>query len=217
MRVLALILALVVVTGAPRLAAAEKKVGVLVTGEYLKNPTQQQVEKWLRDHGHKVVTNPMPSDAVKTLLDCFVIDDPKCMRGIVDARATTPILVSIRVDLASKKAREVRITMDWFAKGHSPISARRNCDGCTEAVLRTTVDSMLEALAKDAPGFTSVIKVTSNPGGLAVLMDNETIGVTPLEKSVPTGSHTFKVARDGRMGPEQTLDVDGAKPIDIVL
>jgi hypothetical protein len=217
LRVLVLIISLGAVLGATRIAAAEKEVGVLVTGTYLKNPTQQQVEKWLRNHGRKVVTKPMPSGAVKTLLDCFVLDDPKCMRGVVDARATTPILVSIRVDLASKKAREVRLTIDWFAKGHSPISARRNCDGCTEAVLRSTIDSMLEALAKDAPGFTGIIKVTSDPAGLAVIMDNETIGVTPIEKNIPIGSHTFKVARDGRMGPEKTIDVDGDKPLDLVL
>ena len=217
LRVLALIFALVAVLGAPRLAAAERKIGVLVTGEYLKNPTQQQAEKWLRDHGHKVVTSPMPTDAVKTLLDCFVLDDPKCMRGVVDARSTTSITVSIRLDVSSKKKREVRVTMDWFAKGHNPISARRNCDGCTEPVLRSTVDAMLDALAKDAPGFTGVIKISTKPEGLAVLMDNQTIGVTPLEMSIPVGSHTLKVARDGRMGPDKTIEVEGDKPLDIVL
>ncbi len=217
LRVLALIFAVVTILGAPRVAAAEKSVGVLVTGDYLKTPTQQQVEAWLRDQGHKVVTNPMPADAVTTLLDCFVLDDPKCMRGVVDARSTTSITVSIRIDLSSKKARDVRLTIDWFTKGQSPITARRNCDGCTEPVLRSTIDSMLADLAKDAPGFTGTIKVTSTPAGLAVLMDNETIGVTPVEKSIPTGKHTFRVARDGRMGPEKTVEIDGDKPVDIVL
>ena len=50
-----------------------------------------------------VVANALPDGAVKTLLDCFVIDDPKCSRGLVDARATTDSFVSIRIDVVSKK------------------------------------------------------------------------------------------------------------------
>lgn len=197
---------------APRSAEAGKNIGVLVTGEHLKNPTQQQAEKWLRGHQQKVVTNPMPSDAVKILLDCFVLDDPKCMRSVVDARSTTHTLVSIRIDIASKKQREVRITIDWFAKGHSPISSRRTCDECTEAVLRSTIDTMLEDMSQTAPGFSGQLKVTSDPPGLVVMLDNQTIGVTPLEKNVPVGTHTVKVVRDGRPGPEKTIEVESDKP-----
>ena len=219
MRVLLILVALVLSLASltPGAAAANKSVGVLVTGEYLKAPTQQQAEKWLRDHGHRVVTNPMPSDAIKTLLDCFVLDDPKCMRGVVEARATTPILVSIRIDIASKKAREVRLTMDWFAKGQSPVSARRTCDGCTETVLRSTIDTMLDDLAKDAPGFTGTIKVTSSPAGITVLLDNTTIGVTPLESKVSVGTHTLKLVRDGSVGAEKSIEVESGAPVAITL
>lgn len=190
----------------PRSADA-KSIGVLVTGEYLKTPTQQQAAKWLADKGHDVVASPLPTEAVKTLLNCFVLDDPKCMRGVVETRSTTATLVSIRIDVGSKKTREVRITIDWFAKGHSPASARRTCDKCTEDVLRSTIDSMLEDLAKTAPGFTGTVKLTSDPAGMTILMDNKTVGVTPLELTVPTGSHTFKLVVDGRTGPEKTVDV----------
>jgi hypothetical protein len=220
LRALIIAIALGVVVGvtSPRLAAANKSVGVLVTGEYLKSPTQQQAEKWLRDRGHKVVTNAMPAEAVKTLLDCFVLDDPKCMRGIVDARATTPVLVSIRLDVASKKQKEIRVTIDWFAKGHSPVSSRRTCDDCTEPVLRSTIDTMLDDLAQTAPGFTGALKITSTPDGITVLLDNKTIGVTPLETTVPIGSHKLKLVRDGRTGPEKVIDVAGDdKPVAVVL
>jgi PEGA domain len=208
--ILALLLSLL-----PRPADA-KSIGLLVTGEYLKGPTQQQAEKWLTEKGHKVVTSPLPAEAVKTLLNCFVLDDPKCMRGVVEARASTPTLVSIRVDITSKKAREIRLTIDWFAKGHSPASARRTCDKCTEDVLRSTIDTMLEDLAKTAPGFTGRIKLTSDPEGMTILMDNKTVGVTPLELTVPTGSHTFKLVQDGRTGPEKTVDVSD-QTIDLAL
>jgi hypothetical protein len=208
-----LLLALLV----PRAAVANKNVGVLVTGEYLKTPTTQQLEKWLGNHDRKVVTNPMPGEAVKTLLDCFVLDDPKCMRSIVDARSTTPTLVSVRIDIASKKKREVRLTIDWFAKGHAPVSARRTCEECTEAVLRTTIDAMLDDLSKTAPGFHGALKITSNPAGITVLLNGKTIGVTPLETTVLVGTHKLQTARDGRTGPEKTIEVDGNEPIAIDL
>ena len=202
----------------PRIASANTSVGVLVTGEYLKGPTQQQAEKWLRGRQQRVVTTPMPTDAVKILLDCFVLDDPKCMRSIVDARSTTDSLVSIRIDVASKKQREFRVTIDWFAKGHSPVTSRRTCDKCTEEVLRDTIDAMLEDLAKTAPGFNGQLVIKSTPPGLMVLLDNETIGVTPLERSVPVGSHTLRLVRDGRMGPEKTIDVEATQsPVDVAL
>jgi hypothetical protein len=207
-RLLLALLAVLALT-APRAASAGTSVGVLVTGEYLKAPTQQQVEKWMRAHSQRVVSPALPTDAVSSLLNCFVLDDPKCMRSIVDARSTTDMLVSIRVDLASKKAREIRLTIDWFVKGHSPISSRRTCDKCTETVLRSTIDAMLSDLSKTAPGFMGTLKVSSTPPGITVLVDNATIGVTPVETRVPVGDHKVQLARDGRVGDIKTVSVTG--------
>ncbi len=201
----------------PRVAPAATSVGVLVTGEYLKGPTQQQAEKWLRAHGQHVVSTPMPNDAVKILLDCFVLDDPKCMRSVVDARAATDMLVSIRVDIASKKSREVRLTVDWFVKGHSPVSARRTCDKCTEDVLRATVDAMLGDLSKTAPGFMGKLKVTSDPPGITVLLDNATIGVTPLVTDASVGEHKVQLARDGRTGEAKNVAITSAAVTEVAL
>jgi hypothetical protein len=208
MRLLVGLLALLALT-APRSSEASTSVGVLVTGEYLKGPTQQQAESWMRAHSQRVVTTAMPTDAVTVLLNCFVLDDPKCMRSVVDARATTDKLVSIRIDVASKKAREVRLTIDWFVKGHSPVTARRTCDKCTEAVLRSTVEAMLADLSKTAPGFMGTLRVTSTPSGIAVLLDNATIGVTPVETRVPVGDHKLQLARDGRIGAAKGVSVTG--------
>jgi hypothetical protein len=213
LRALIVILALVV----PSVAHANKSVGVLVTGDVLKAPTQSQAEKWLREHDQKVVANALPPEAVKTLLDCFVIDDSKCSRGLVDARATTDSFVSIRIDVVSKKDKDVRLTMDWFVKGRNPITARRTCEDCTENVLRTTIDAMLLDLAKSNPGFMGRIKVSSTPPGITVLLDNETIGVTPIERDVTAGAHKARLVRDGRMGAEKSVKVEAGSLSDIVL
>lgn len=217
MRAFVLLLALVVPHMLPRVAAAERTVGVLVTGEYLKGPTREQAEQWLEQHGQKVVTTPMPDDAVKILLDCFVLDDPKCTRSVVDARSTTDSLVSIRIDVASKKQREIRLTMDWFVKGHSPVSARRTCDECTEDSLRATIDVMLADLAKTAPAFMGRVKVTSTPAGITVLLDNTTIGVTPVERTVPAGDHTVQLVRDGHTGEQKTITIAAGEVSEIEL
>jgi hypothetical protein len=217
LRALLLILASVCSLGAPSAAHANKSVGVIVTGEVLKGPTKSQAEKWLREHNQNVVTNALPAEAVKTLLDCFVIDDAKCSRGLIDARATTDSLVSIRIDVVSKKDKDIRLTMDWFVKGRNPVTARRTCEDCTENVLRTTVDAMLLDLAKSNPGFMGRIKVTSTPPGITVLLDNETIGVTPLERDITVGPHTARLVRDGRMGSEKSLKVEAGALSEITL
>jgi hypothetical protein len=213
----ALLVILAIVISSPDLAAADKSVGLLVTGDYLKGPTQDQAEKWLRAQNQKVVTTAMPKDAVKTLLDCFVLDDPKCSKGIVDARATTDSFISIRIDIVSKKDRDIRLTMDWFVKGRNPVTGRRTCEECTESVLRTTVDAMLLDLAKSSPGFIGRLKVTSTPAGITVLVDNETIGVTPIERDIKAGVHKVRLVRDGRMGPEKDVKVEAGAFAEITL
>lgn len=213
MRALVLILALLV----PSVVAAEKSVGLIVTGKYLKRATQDQAEKWLRGNDREVVTRPLPSDAVKTLLDCFVIDDPKCASGIVDARAITDTVVTIRIDIASKRDKDIRLTVDWFVKGKSPVSSRRTCTDCTESVLRTTIDAMLLDLARTSPGIMGRIKVTSQPAGIMVLIDNEAIGATPIERDIAAGAHTARLVRDGRMGPEKNVTIEAGAVAEITL
>ncbi len=214
MRSLSIILLCAVASTA---TAAPKSVGLLVTGSSLTRPTQDQAARWLRDHDRKVVTNALPKDAVKTLLDCFVIDDPKCSSGLIDARATTDSFVSIRIDVASHKDRDIRLTIDWFVKGSSPVTARRTCEDCTESVLRTTIDAMLLDLAKTSPGFMGRVKVTSTPAGFTVLLDNETIGVTPIERDITAGKHAVRLVKDGRMGPEKTVKIESGALAEVTL
>jgi hypothetical protein len=201
----------------PRGALAGKTVGVLVTGEYLRGPTSEQATRWLQGHDQTAVNGALPADAIKTLADCFVLDDPKCARSVIDARATTDSLISIRVEVTSKKAREIRLTIDWFVKGHNPVSARRTCESCTESVLRSTIDAMLADLAKTVPGQMGRLKVTSTPAGLMVLLDGATIGVTPIERDVTLGQHRVRLVRDGHMSAEKSIVVGASAVTEIAL
>jgi hypothetical protein len=214
LRALIALLALSVL--APRAARAED-VGLLVFGDVLNKPTREQADTWLRAHDQQPTPGALPNDAIKTLQDCFLTDDPKCSKSVIEARATTPSVVTIRVEIASKKAKDVRLTIDWFVKGHAAVTARRTCEACTEPSLRTTIDAMMLELAKSKPGFMGRIKVTSDPAGIPVLLDNETLGVTPVEHDVAAGAHKVRLIRDGHMGPEKDVTITGGKTEDVTL
>ena len=210
-RIILLLLALLV----PRPAAADR-VGVVVLGDALAKQTREAAAQWLRDHNQQVAMTALPAEAVKTLSDCFLVDDPKCARSVIEARAATTNVIAIRVEMTSKKTKDVRITIDWFVKGHSPVSSRRSCDACTDATLRTTLEAMLSDLAKSKPGMMGRIKVDAPPG-LSVLVDGATIGVTPLEQSIVAGEHKVRLAQDGRMGEEKVVTVaaDGTTEVEL--
>ena len=213
----ALVVAALVALVSGSAAAAPKRVGILVLGDHLKVATVEQTEKWLREHNQQVVNPPLPLEAVKTLENCFVIDDPKCSRTIIDARAITDSVITIRLDVAGKKERDIRLTVDWFVKGHAPITARRTCEDCSEGVLRTTIDAMLLDLAKQSPGFMGRIKAVSDPAGVTVLLDNQTIGVTPIERDVAVGPHKARLVKDGRMGDEKSVTVEAGATVELKL
>jgi hypothetical protein len=199
----------------PRLAAAER-VGLVVLGDTSAKSTRETASNWFRAHQDEAVTNALPRDAVKTLQDCFLVDDPKCSRSVIEARATENSVVTIRVELSSKKDKDVRVTIDWFIKGQNAISSRRTCDGCSDAALKMTLDAMLTDLAKSKPGFMGRIKVGGAPG-LSVLVDGSTVGVTPLDQPIPAGSHKIRLAQDGRMGAEQSVTVKADAATEVTL
>jgi hypothetical protein len=213
-RALLVILALLVAS--PHVASAEN-VGLVVMGEVLQKPTREKADKWLRAHNLSPQANALPNDAIKTLADCFVVDDARCSTSVIDARAVTDGVITIRVEVVSKKEKDVRLTIDWFVKKHAPITARRTCENCTENLLGATVDGMLLELAKSKPGSLGRVKITSDPPGIPVLFDNETFGVTPIERDVAVGAHKARLIRDGSMGAEKDVEVKAGKTAEVVL
>jgi hypothetical protein len=216
LRALLVTLAVLLLSSSPRVASADT-MGLLVLGDILQKPTREMADKWLRAHGQTPQSNPLPTDSIKILQDCFVVDDPRCATSVIDSRAATDNVVAIRVEIASKKEKDIRLTIDWFTKKRAPITARRTCENCTENLLRTTLDAMLTDLAKQKPGMVGRIKITSEPPGIPVLFDNETLGVTPIERDVAVGSHKARLIRDGRMGAEKDVEVKPGATAEVTL
>src|SRR5260221_5314390 len=146
-------LALLVVALASANAAADGGVGVLVTGDSSIAPVRAEVETWLQEHGLHVVRSALSPDAEKTLLNCFVLDDAACSRGVVESRAKADSIMSVRIATSPSKVREVLVIADWIVKGHNGVGMRRTCEDCTDVLLRQTVDAVMGELAKSSPAL----------------------------------------------------------------
>jgi hypothetical protein len=144
----AIILAVILAAGSAR----ADEVGVVVSGEASLQPELAAgVETWLRDHGRTVVPSPMPPEAISTLLDCFVIEDQGCARGVLEERSKTATLVYARIDVTPRPdgTRDLALVAYWMRKGHEPTTERRTCSGCSDDLMRDTVATVLGALAEE--------------------------------------------------------------------
>lgn len=146
-------LALLLVTSSPAVAAGEE-VGVVVIGEATMQPqVSAQLERWLESKGHRLVTAPLPPEAVNNMIDCFVIEDEDCARTVINkhAKASSVVFARVELDAASGDGtRSVALTAYWFDKGKGSVAERRTCKACTDVTLRTTADELMTALAGTA-------------------------------------------------------------------
>ncbi|HSN28202.1 MAG TPA: hypothetical protein VLT45_18075, partial [Kofleriaceae bacterium] len=149
----ALLVSMVVIAATAQARADE--IGVVVTGEAVLQPqVRAGIEMWLHDHGHTLVASPLLPDATNKLIDCFVIEDAACMKGVVE-QSTAPAIVFARVDVTdtsgSRTGRDFALAGTWLVKGKDPVTLRRTCHHCTEQGMRETLVSLLGSLVADAP------------------------------------------------------------------
>lgn len=189
------------VLAAPRGARAEGDVGVgvVVTGDGSMQPQlAAQIERWLSGHGHRLVASPLPPEAITQLIDCFVLEDQGCARGVVEQRAKSSSLVFARVDAknnASNGTLDVTLTAYWLAKGADAVVQTTTCQPCTDQSLRSAADEIMKRLAGD--GGEGQVKLRSTPVGARITIDGEAIGVTPLDWDLPAGKHTIEMELQG--------------------
>src|SRR5262245_55786838 len=192
--------------------ARAEDVGVVVTGDpQLQGTLARHIEKWLKRHGHKLAGTPLAPDAINTLVDCITIDDQACARGVVDKRSAVATVVFARIDPGGKSGN-VTLTTYWFVKGKNAISERRVCEKCGPDDLAGVADTMMAALR--ATQGVSKIKVGSDPQGVAVAIDDETIGTTPTEHMVSPGEHKLTLSYRGKKLATRTVAVaEGATEV----
>ncbi len=156
-------------------------VGVVVTGDSeLQATLSRQLEGWLRAHGH-TIGDPPPPDAISSLLNCMVIDDEGCARGIVDSRSTTASVAFAEVRKPRTRASNATtLIVYWFVKGAQPVGMRRACEECSEDLLGSTLDEMLTTVVGASALPRGRLVLHSKPAGLTVMLDNENVGITPV-------------------------------------
>lgn len=160
-----------------------------------------QLEQWLTRNGHQLVASPLPPEAITTMIDCFVIEDETCARGVIDKRARSESVVFARIDLEAPTTdaeRTVTVTAWWFDKGRAAIAERRFCERCTDLTLRSTADDLIAALAKSTKRDIGRLRLTSSPLGARVRVDGKHIGVTPLDHELAEGNHEVVVSHEDR-------------------
>lgn len=134
--------------------AHAERVGVVVTGEATVQPQLAgQLERWLHDRGRDVVPGPLEPEAINTLIDCFVLEDLGCARGVVDARSKSKAVVFARAESTqnSDGTRDVAVTAYWFQKNRELLAERRLCAKCNDDRLHATVDELMLALVHEPP------------------------------------------------------------------
>jgi hypothetical protein len=188
--------------------ASAGSVGIVVTGDAkLQATLAKQLEGWLRSHGHTIGTG-LPPDATSSLLNCMVIDDETCARGIVDARAGTDSVVFGEVRAPrTKSSNATTLIVYWLVKGKPPVGMRRACEDCNEDLLASTLGDMLNTVVGASELSRGRLVLDSKPRGLTVMLDNEAVGLTPVERELPTGSHTIVLMSRGRKVGERTLKI----------
>ena len=194
-------------------------VGVVVTGDSeLKNTLADVLDTWLRGHGHSVGREALPRDATSSLLNCMVIDDESCARDIVDARAKTESIVFSEIRRPrTKSSNATTITLYWLVRGKEPVGMRRACESCSPGLLKSTLDEMLGTVFGASNAARGKLIVHSKPEGASVMLDNEHIGITPLEREVPAGDHKIVLMKSGRKVGERTVKIQRDVAADITI
>jgi hypothetical protein len=199
-----LVLLATMVLAVPRAHAGS--VTVVTTGDAnLQGSLAPAIESWLRGHGHTIGT-PLTSESISTLLNCMVMDDQGCARGVVEAQAKSDALLFVQA-MKSRSNNATVLNVYWFIKGKEPIGMRRACEECTDDLMRSTLEEIMGMVIGASEAKHGRLSVASDPSGLTVLIDNERIGVTPLEREVAAGTHTVVLMHRGQRVGERTLKI----------
>lgn len=178
-------------------------VGIVVSGDQELQPAlSQQIDTWLRAHGH-TVADALPADGVTSLMNCLLIDDQGCAQGVVAARSKTDVVVYGE----ARKSRTTSATvlqLYWISKDKEPVGMRRACEECNPGVMRSVVEEVLGLIGTFKRGR---VAIHSKPEGLTVLVDNENVGITPIERELPVGQHQITLMHNGERAGEKTVRV----------
>lgn len=140
-------------------------VGVFVSGEStLQPPVLAHAEAWLRGRGHKTAPAALSPESINRLIDCFVTEEARCARTLVESRAKADAVLFVQVSVGTGVTamdRTVTMTAHWIRRGSDTVSERLFCEKCTGERLRETVERLMGALAANVNNGSSDARVLS--------------------------------------------------------
>jgi hypothetical protein len=202
-------LALLFVLGVALPAVADPSVAVVVSGdEDVHSTGVTEVETWLSKRNFAISMGSLDKDGQLTLSNCLAIADLACAKGVVEKRSKADsVVVIIANSSGPKKKRDLQLSAYWITKNHDVVSLQKMCSHCTKEVLPATLAALMADLSKLVPAMTGKLKVTSTTDGMLAIVDNEAIGVTPVERDLAPGSHKVKIMRDTEVLDERDVTI----------
>jgi hypothetical protein len=195
---------------------ARAGVGVVTAGEpTAQGPVDQLVKAWLHEHGFEV--DELVGDVKTSFVNCFVLEDLACARGVFEARSPSTHLVHVQIHLELGDGPNYTLTSYWFVKGHDPVVDKRRCERCDPAALGAVVNEMMRTLAGASTNASNKgrVKITARSPGVIVWIDNVKHGVAPLERDLAPGRHEISFADRGRILGTQNILVDAGSVVEV--
>ena len=206
--ILAIGLALLLALGS---AARADDVGVIVDGEASTPQLTAQLAAWLTKHGYTPVISPLPPETVGLFTDAMRTNSGTA-REILEKHATPASMVYVRVEIkarATSGARDLTLSVYWLVKGHDATAQTKDCERCTDQLVRSALEDLLRKLI--GGGAFGHVKLKSSPPGARISIDNQPIGVTPLDWDLTTGKHMIQMDKAGRKPEVRELVVASDK------
>ncbi|HEY5950858.1 MAG TPA: PEGA domain-containing protein [Kofleriaceae bacterium] len=191
-------------------------VGVVATGEpVMQAPLLAHVQGWLQTHHYTLVAVPFPASTANTFIDCFVIEDMGCAQRTFEKESKASNIVYARADLMTGQARDFSVTAYWFVKGHEPATQKRECHACDETQLSAVVHSLMTDLEKGIASTNGTLKVTSVLGGVTVSVDNESVGLAPVERPLSPGRHEITFSHRGTVLETKPVQIEPGATVEL--
>lgn len=211
-------LAILSVVAASSAIASADTAAIVVAGDPGKKATVvDAVAPWLEAKGQSVMLDSVPDKDIEKITDCFISDDTGCAQPAVKG-AGVGRLVFVMVEVSA----DDDITMTgWLFAGDGGIRAQqvKTCESCRADRVPQTARDLIEALWRAADPTKATLKITSNPAGAQIKIDDAPSGVTPATIDVEPGSHTVALELDGHDPGKQTVEAKGGTvvPVDVEL
>jgi|GEM_PF-3243610 len=204
------------ILGARESAARADDVGVIVDGEASTPQLTAQLAAWLTKHGYTPVISPLPPETVGLFTDAMRTNSGNA-REILEKHATPASMVYVRVEVkarATSGARDLTLSVYWLVKGHDATSQSKDCERCTDQLVRGALEDLLRKLI--GGGAFGHVKLKSSPPGARISIDGQPIGVTPLDWDLTTGKHTIQMDKAG-LKPESRELVIASDKLELVV